>query len=1849
MARLCEPQRYRILLVCFIASVACARAQNPAGVRFAENRGQIVDALKHPRPDILFSTRSRDAALYLRSTGLSYVFVRCDHDSAGGQKPAEGRLGGTGTARRPIVYRMDMELVGANADAEVTGDLPSSDHENFYPAHCPSGILNVRSYGRVTYHDIYPYIDLVYHSARGGMKYDFIVHPGGRTSDIALRYVGATDLHLTEHGTVNVASPFGGVEEGRPEIYQRAGGSERAVRGSYLLNDSAIGFTIGDYDRSRDLVIDPTLHWSTYLGGSGWDLSIPAPSGDQTLAGGGSGFGGNTSCSDGDTTITVTGRTESIDFPVTPGVAQTVLTPPLYYDIFVARFSTLGNRIWATYLGGSEFDGGVAITVDPAGSAYAAVATDSPDYPTTTGAFQRTFANSGTGALTKFDNNGRLVWSTYYQGAQLSGVQVDHAGNVIVCGRATALLTATPGAFQGTPPINGGYSGFITKFNSTGSARIWSTFFGGTPPAAGEGDSVKALSLDSAGNIYVCGGTMLTDFPVSANCAQPALAGLRDAYIGKFDPGGNRLWCTYLGGGDSDVALDVAATPGGVVTVVGSTRSSNFPVSAGAFQGTQHSGTYDGFVAHLAPNGALLWATYYGGTGEDYSVALDLDARGSIWSAMYTESVDLPVTQDAYQPAYRPIGDVALVKFDSGGTRIWATYLGGSGWDVANGISATPIGVIVNGTTSNVDFPTTPGAFQPTSHGGFDIFMTAFCDPVVTVTAGGNTHLCAGDSVTLTATSGFDHYLWPTGATTRSIVVRQAGTYGVTATVAGSCTATAVPVAVSIYPVPVRTLGDRLRQICDGDSTTLATAGGIRRHVWSTGDTTATLTVRRAGKYSLFFVDTNGCSNYSDTVTVVVNPRPTGQIVPPGPLGFCDGSSVVLDAGGGYQAYRWSSGDTVRRITVTKAGQYTVRVQNAFGCWSDSSNTVNVRVYPLPKVTIRNLLPTVFCEGDSTILVATPGTFASYLWSTGTTSQSITVRTSGDYSVTVTDSNGCVATAHVAITVTPGPHPVISASGPLRFCAGDSVTLSTGDFSSYQWSTGATSQSIVAKTSGKYFVIVMNAGGCSATSDPIVVEVLARPDAAINGPVRVCPNTFVIYTVPFKPGLAYQWTLESGGATSGGLTANAVSVLWGAAGSGVLRVHVTDPATGCSADTAITVTIGTTLKPVITTNRSPRLCAGDSVTLDAGSYAGYLWSTGATSRTITVGAPGRYAVWASDDSGCHGTSDSVTVTVNAPPQPMITVPNGGTFCTGDSIVLDAGAGYTGYLWSNGFTSRSIVVRASGTYTVTVTDSNGCTGLAPAVTVTAVPLPSPVVSGPTDVCRNSVVSYTTPLTPGSGYQWNVTGGTLQSGQGSAAIRVRWGAAAGAGRVDLTETTSGGCRGSSAGLDVTIGDHLTARITPAGPIVLCPGSTLLLDAGAGYAAYAWSTGATTQTIDVGTPGSYSVIVSDSGGCSGTSAPVDVVAGKAPVPIVTPGGPLAFCEGDSVALRADAGYADYRWSTGATTQSIVVKTSGRYTVTVTDASGCTGTSAPTDVVVHPRPVVPPIVLGGGILRTPSAASAYQWLLDGLPIAGATSDTCRPPADGVYRVVITDAFGCSAVSDPVRYRSGGVPHIVKLDTVAARVGDRVSLVMHVQPGLTVAEAVHGYHADLRFDSRALFIHDVISPDRSAGGEMATYNATGAGLLSVDRPASSPAITGDELFRVELEGLVSGQPLNVMAIDRVQMPEAFSVAAAGDGLVILSGCELGTSFEKHVQIVAIRPNPLRDELVLEYWLPSGKPGVLRLYDGVGREIVRTGIGEGTGENQEAHVDVRQVPSGIYEVELRNGAYRSAATVVVLR
>jgi uncharacterized repeat protein (TIGR01451 family) len=804
-----------------------------------------------------------------------------------------------------------------------------------------------------------------------------------------------------------------------------------------------------------------------------------------------------------------------------------------------------------------------------------------------------------------------------------------------------------------------------------------------------------------------------------------------------------------------------------------------------------------------------------------------------------------------------------------------------------------------------------------------------------------------GDPIVLTATSYSD---------------------GACTTVADGTSEFSAPVFVaSCAPPPATITASGPTSFCTGGSVTLTASAGAS-YLWSTGATTQAILVNSSGSYSVSVTDGAGCMSSSAPTNVTVNPPPVVTIT--GPINACD--SAILGAGPGFTSYLWSTGATTQSITVTSSNTYSVNVTDVNGCTGSDSHSITVNTTPVATITPSG--PTTFCMGGSVTLTANPAG-ASYSWSNGATTQSINVTTGGSYSVMVTGAGGCFNMS-APTTVTVNPAPIVNITGPLNAC--DSAILDAGPgFTSYLWSTGATTQTITVTSSNTYSVTVTNAGGCTV-SDSHAITVNPTPVATItpSGPTTFCMGGSVTLTAN-PAGASYSW--------SNGATTQSINVTTG----GSYSVTVTG-AGGCfntSAPTNVTVNPA----PIVTITGPASAC--DSAILDAGpGFTSYLWSTGATSQTINVTSSNTYSVTVTNAGGCTAT-DSHAITVNPTPVASITPGGPTTFCAGGSVTLTASPAGASYLWNTGATTQSITVTTGGAYTVTVTGAGGCSNTSTGTNVTVNPAPAVTITGPNSACASATLD----AGPGfASYLWS-TGATTQT------ITVTT-----SNTYSVTVTNGGGCSGSDSH-NVVINSAGAANIT--GPSSMCPGQSVVLDAGPGYTGYLWSTGETTQSIAVSPAGTtiYSVTVTDGGGCTGSDTHTLTVNPGATAS-VTPGGPTTFCDGGSVTLTANAS-ASYLWSTGGTTQSIVVTAPGSYSVTVTDGNGCTATSAPMPVTVDPAAAVTitgptstcaaaPVVLDAG-----AGFTSYSWS------TGATTQTITvaPAATATYSVTVTNGSGCS------------------------------------------------------------------------------------------------------------------------------------------------------------------------------------------------------------------------------------------------
>jgi hypothetical protein len=601
-----------------------------------------------------------------------------------------------------------MKLRDANPAVKVSGLDELAGTSNYFIGNDPAKWRpNVPTYAKVKYEGIYSGIDLVYYGNQRELEYDFVLQPGANPDAIRLGIEGASKLRL-DRGDLVLSSPGGDVRLRRPYAYQEVNGTKRETRGHYVMKKkNEVGFRIASYDRSRPLIIDPVLAYSTYLGGSTNDAAY-----DIAVDSAGNAY--------------VTGFTTSTDFPTADAFQ------PAYGgngDAFVTKINADGTTLlYSTYLGGSSDEVGQGIAVDSAGSVYLVGYTGSDDFPTVN-PIQPTRHGYHDAFVTKISPDGSaLIYSTYLGGSGDDygwGIAVDSAGNAHVTGDTPSRDFPVLKALQPKFHEGANFNSFVSEINADGSALIYSTYWGGS---GGEGGS--RVAVDPAGNTYIGGYTFSPDFP-TVNAIQPTYAGNVDAYLTKLSADGQKaIYSTFLGGSGFEYGWDVAVDSAGNAYMTGFTQSTDFP-TAHALQPTNHGGA-DAFVAKINGSGnALVYSTYLGGSNTDLGTTIAADSSGNAYVGGYTKSKDFP-TVNAIQPTNHGGFDAFVTKISGDGSALlYSTYLGGKANESIFDAGYRDLGIAVDsagsayvtGTTKSTNFPKTLLAFQQSLKGGADAFV----------------------------------------------------------------------------------------------------------------------------------------------------------------------------------------------------------------------------------------------------------------------------------------------------------------------------------------------------------------------------------------------------------------------------------------------------------------------------------------------------------------------------------------------------------------------------------------------------------------------------------------------------------------------------------------------------------------------------------------------------------------------------------------------------------------------------------------------------------------------------------------------------------------------------------------------------------------------------------------------------------------------------------------------------------------------------------------------------------------------------------------------------------------------
>ena len=507
------------------------------------------------------------------------------------------------------------------------------------------------------------------------------------------------------------------------------------VASRYELTGHAYGFTTDRYDSNRELIIDPGLDYSTFLGGTSHEF-------------------GNGIVVDAAGNAYVVGTTQSPDFPTTAGAFDRTGAASNNLDVFVAKINPTGTAlVYSTFVGGTNFDWGRGIAIDAANNVYVTGQTQSSNFPTTGGAFDRTFnvdtcprcgIDQYDAFVFKLNASGSsLVYSTYLGGFDIDdglAITVDTAGNAYVAGETiSSNFPTTSGAFSRV--LNGAFDAFVTKLNPTGSALVYSTYLGGSEVEFAER---IALSKDGSNQAYIVGTTSSPNFPTTPGAFDTTANGGFDVFVTRLNASGSALiYSTFLGGSGTDGAGGLAVDAAGNAYIGGSTASPNFPVTTGAFS-TVLTGSGDAFVTKLnAAGSGLIFSTLIGGSGTEGIGGLVLDTDANIYIAGGTSSPDFPMTPTAYDNTFNgAVTDAFIAKLNPGATALlYSTFLGGSDNEGAADIAIDSArNVYVTGQTMSADFPTTPGAFDRVWNGDPVIFWAdAFIAKLTPVDGPGTT------------------------------------------------------------------------------------------------------------------------------------------------------------------------------------------------------------------------------------------------------------------------------------------------------------------------------------------------------------------------------------------------------------------------------------------------------------------------------------------------------------------------------------------------------------------------------------------------------------------------------------------------------------------------------------------------------------------------------------------------------------------------------------------------------------------------------------------------------------------------------------------------------------------------------------------------------------------------------------------------------------------------------------------------------------------------------------------------------------------------------------------------------
>lgn len=1223
-------KKLSLFVLNFIAILSFGKNAVSSSIDYVENKGQW-------ETPVLYKADLSGGWVFLEKNALTYKFIQNAH-----QHPAHDKKHSTeNTLIKGHVYKI--KWLNANKDVKISETEKQSYYNNYFIGNDESKWQsNVGIYRSIQYQNIYPNIDFKIYSEASSMKSDYIIRKNGNVADLQFEYDGVDAITVENNGKLKISTSINTVYELKPYAYQLINGRHIEVSCLYKLNGNILSFVLPEgYDKNADLVIDPTLVFSTYSGSfsDNWGSSATHDNAGNMFLG---------------------GIALGSSYPTTTGAFQTNFaggsgSEPS--DIAITKFSNNGAaKLFSTYLGGSSNELLASLICTPNNELVAVMTTSSNNFPTTLNAFDRTF-NGGSSvtayeinlpngsdiAVTKLNAAGSsLVGSTFLGGSGNDGtnlsdetafnygdesrsdVALDNSGNIYVT--STTTSTNIPNTSGKAQPSNGGGSsdGLLAKFNSDLSALSWATYFGGSGA-----DASYSMGLDNNNFIFICGGTTSTNIPGRANGLNTTYrGGNTDGFVAKFDNNGNAvLTSTYLGTGSYDQAYILDLDNNNNIYIFGQTLGA-YPVSSGVYSNT--GGRQ--FIHKLnntlnATSFSTVFGSVNGNTINITPTALLVDVCNNIYAVGWGGNVnyqgttfDMPVTQDAYK-SNTDGSDFYLINLNANATSLkYATYFGEDGgvgdhvdggtsrFD-KNGVVYEAVCASCGGTNS---FPITGGVAGPNNNAnncnmaGFKFDFNLVGLQIITASAtppSGCNPLSV--SFNYTSTQPGTQYFWDFGDGTTSNIqfpthtYTTAGIYHVRFIIRDPNNCNPVDSTILTVTVSPKKTSTINRTICQGQSVT------IGNQTFSTN-----------GTFNVTFQTPGGCDSI-----VTLNLTVTNRIINNIRREICDGESVTVGThtyqqNGNYSdTLRSAAGcDSVINLnlivnpkktanisrvicqgqsvsvgnqTFNTNGNFTIKIQSSKGC--DSTINLSLTVNPVKST---NLTRTV-CDGQSVTI------------------GNQTFSTSGNFNVTLQSAQNCDSVVHLSLTVNPVKRTNISRT----ICEGDSVTVGGQTF----------------HTSGNYNIILQSSLSCDSIIQ-LSLTVNPTKDTILN--YTVCTGRIItIGNQAFDQTGNYMVTLQAASGCDSVVHLNLIetdtltenvsrTICYGQSytvanqtfhesGNYTIRLRATD---GCDSLVYLSLSVLDTVKE----NISRTICEGDSITIG----------------TQTFTAAGQYAIPLISSAGC---------------------------------------------------------------------------------------------------------------------------------------------------------------------------------------------------------------------------------------------------------------------------------------------------------------------------------------------------------------------------------------------------------------------------------------------------------------------------------------------------------------------------------------------------------------------------------------------------------------------------------------